>query len=63
MILIIPDKMSQEKIQQCRALGAEVIVTRTDVPPGHPLQYQTMAADIEARTPGAPLYPSALQPG
>jgi len=52
-ILIIPDKMSQEKIQQCRALGAEVIVTRTDVPPGHPLQYQTMAADIEARTPGA----------
>ena len=53
MILIIPDKMSQEKIQQCRALGAEVIVTRTDVPPGHPLQYQTMAADIEARTPGA----------
>ncbi len=53
MILIIPDKMSQEKIQQCRALGAEVIVTRTDVPPGHPLQYQTMAADIEARTTGA----------
>ncbi len=53
MILIIPDKMSREKIQQCRALGAEVIVTRTDVPPGHPLQYQTMAADIEARTTGA----------
>ena len=53
MILIIPDKMSREKIQQCWALGAEVIVTRTDVPPGHPLQYQTMAADIEARTTGA----------
>ena len=53
MILIIPDKMSREKIQHGRALGAEVIVTRTDVPPGHPLQYQTMAEDIAARTPGA----------
>ena len=44
MILVIPDKMSREKIQHGR-LGAEVIVTRTDVPPGHPLQYQTMADD------------------
>ena len=53
MILIIPDKMSEEKIQHGRALGAEVIVTRTDVPPGHPLNYQTMAKDIAERTPGA----------
>ena len=53
MILVIPDKMSREKIQHGRALGAEVIVTRTDVPPGHPLQYQTMADEIAARTPGA----------
>ena len=53
MILIIPDKMSQEKIQHGRALGAEVIVTRTDVPPGHPQHYQTMAREIAARTPGA----------
>ena len=51
MILVIPDKMSREKIQHGRALGAEVIVTRTDVPPGHPLQYQTMADEIAARTP------------
>jgi len=52
MILIIPDKMSQEKIQHGRALGAEVIVTRTDVPPGHPLNYQTMAKEIADKIPG-----------
>src|SRR6266403_4345122 len=31
VILVIPDKMSQEKISHVRALGAEVRLTRSDV--------------------------------
>ncbi len=44
--LVIPDKMSQEKIFHLKALGAEVIVTRSDVGKGHPEYYQDMAARI-----------------
>src|SRR5437588_11212517 len=36
IILVIPDKMSQEKIAHVRALGAEVRLTRSDVRRGHP---------------------------
>ena len=53
LIIVIPDKMSQEKIQHLRACGAEVIVTRSDVEPGHPLHYTDLAADIAERTEGA----------
>src|SRR2546423_11563124 len=31
LILVIPDKMSQEKISHVKALGAEVVPTRSDV--------------------------------
>jgi cystathionine beta-synthase len=40
LILILPDKMSQEKIFNLRAMGAEVILTRSDVGKGHPEYYQ-----------------------
>jgi len=53
MVIVIPDKMSQEKIQHLRAFGAEVIVTRSDVLPGHPENYQTMARRIAEETPNA----------
>lgn len=53
VIIVIPDKMSLEKIQGMRALGADVIVTRTDVEFGHPQHYQTMAERIANETPGA----------
>jgi len=36
VILVIPDKMSQEKISHVKALGAEVRLTRSDVTRGHP---------------------------
>ena len=45
--------MSREKILHCKALGAEVVITRSDVGKGHPDYYQDMAAAITARTPGA----------
>ena len=36
VVLVLPDKMSQEKIFNLRAMGAEVILTRSDVEKGHP---------------------------
>src|ERR1044072_42112 len=52
-ILVIPDKMSQEKIAHVRALGAEVRMTRSDVTRGHPEYYQDMAARLAQEIPGA----------
>lgn len=45
-ILTIPDKMSDEKIDLLRAFGAEVVVTKTDVPPDSPESYYEMAKRI-----------------
>jgi cystathionine beta-synthase len=53
VILVIPDKMSTEKIAHLRALGADIRITRSDVSPGHPDYYQDMAARITSRTPDA----------
>jgi cystathionine beta-synthase len=50
LILIIPDKMSSEKIAHARALGADIRLTRSDVAPGHPAYYQDMAARIAKET-------------
>jgi cystathionine beta-synthase len=43
LILVIPDKMSQEKILHLKALGADIRITRSDVGKGHPAYYQDMA--------------------
>jgi cystathionine beta-synthase len=50
LILVIPDKMSPEKIAHAKALGADIRLTRSDVSPGHPLYYQDMAAQIAKET-------------
>jgi cystathionine beta-synthase len=50
LILVIPDKMSQEKVFHLRAMGAEVRMTRSDVAKGHPDYYQDMAERIAAET-------------
>ena len=52
LTLVIPDKMSQEKIFHLKALGAEVVMTRSDVEKGHPDYYQDLAERI-AREQGA----------
>src|SRR5438105_9540024 len=44
--IVVPDKMSQEKIFHLKALGAEVRLTRSDVTKGHPEYYQDMAARV-----------------
>jgi cystathionine beta-synthase len=46
LVLVIPDKMSQEKIYHLRALGAEVRMTRSDVAKGHPDYYQDTAERV-----------------
>jgi cystathionine beta-synthase len=53
LILVIPDKMSQEKIFHMKAMGAEVVMTRSDVLRGHPDYYQDKAAAIAASMPNA----------
>ena len=52
VLLVIPDKMSQEKIFHVRALGAEVCITRSDVTRGHPEYYQDVAARLATEIPG-----------
>ncbi|MDH4073525.1 MAG: pyridoxal-phosphate dependent enzyme [Gammaproteobacteria bacterium] len=46
LILVLPDKMSQEKIFNLRAMGAEVVLTRSDVGRGHPEYYQDLGRRI-----------------
>ncbi len=46
LLIVVPDKMSQEKIFQLKAMGAEVVMTRSDVTKGHPECYQDLAARL-----------------
>jgi cystathionine beta-synthase len=50
LTLVIPDKMSQEKIFHLKALGAEIVLTRSDVGKGHAEYYQEMAERIARET-------------
>ena len=45
--------MSREKILHLEGLGAEIVLTRSDVPEGHPEYYQDLARKILSETPGA----------
>jgi cystathionine beta-synthase len=53
VLLVIPDKMSTEKVLHLKALGAEIRMTRSDVNKGHPEYYQDMAARLATEIPGA----------
>src|ERR671915_2162377 len=46
LLIVVPDKMSQEKIFHLRAMGAEIVLTRSDVTKGHPEYYQDLAARL-----------------
>jgi cystathionine beta-synthase len=48
LILVIPDKMSSEKIAHLRAFGCDIRLTRSDVGPDHAAHYMKMAARIAA---------------
>lgn len=47
----MPDKMSEEKIQNLRAFGAKVVVTPTAVQPEDPRSYYSVAAKLVEMTP------------
>jgi cystathionine beta-synthase len=53
LMLVIPDKMSQEKIFHLKAMGAEVVMTRSDVHKGHPEYYQDYAARLATEIPNS----------
>jgi cystathionine beta-synthase len=53
VVLVVPDKMSSEKILHLKALGAEIHTTRSDVGKGHPEYYQDYAARLAQEIPGA----------
>ncbi|MDX1664777.1 MAG: cystathionine beta-synthase [Candidatus Promineifilaceae bacterium] len=52
-IFVMPDKMSQEKIQLLRAFGARVVVTPTAVEPDDPRSYYSVAERLVEETPNA----------
>lgn len=52
-VFVMPDKMSQEKIQLLSANGARVVVTPTAVEPEDPRSYYSVAKRIVAETPNA----------
>lgn len=52
-ILVMPDKMSEDKVQLLRAYGAEVVITPTSVPPDSPESYNGVADRLAREIPGA----------
>ena len=53
VMVVVPDKMSDEKISHLRAMGAEVVLTRSDVAKGHPEYYQDVAERLASENKGA----------
>ncbi|MFZ6645120.1 pyridoxal-phosphate dependent enzyme [Undibacterium sp. TJN25] len=51
VVLVVPDKMSTEKILHLKAMGAEIHLTRSDVGKGHPEYYQDYAARLTKEIP------------
>ena len=52
-IFVLPDKMSEDKINLLRAYGAEVVITPTSVPPDSPESYNGVADRLAQRDPRA----------
>jgi cystathionine beta-synthase len=52
-VFTMPDKMSREKIDLLKALGARVVITPTAVPPDHPESYYKVAERIHRETPNS----------
>jgi|TARA_B110000196_G_scaffold317781_1_gene331646 cystathionine beta-synthase len=52
-IFVMPDKQSKEKMDILRAVGAEVVVCPTDVPPESKLSYYSVAKRLTKETPNA----------
>lgn len=53
LILVIPDKMSREKVMHLQAMGVDIRMTRSDVEKGHPEYYQDYARRLADEIPGS----------
>ncbi len=53
LIVVMPDKMSADKIRLLKAYGAEVVITPTNVPPDSPESYNGVADRLARELPGA----------
>ena len=53
VVFTVPDKMSKDKVDLLRAVGARVRVTPSSVPPGHRAHYVEVAKRIVRETPKA----------
>jgi cystathionine beta-synthase len=54
-VFVLPDKMSQEKVQLLRAYGAKVVITPTSVAPEDPQSYYSVSRRLVEETPNAVL--------
>lgn len=52
-IFVMPDKMSEDKVDLLRAYGAEVVIAPTAVPPDSPDSYNGVADRLAREIPGA----------
>ncbi len=52
-IFVLPDKMSDEKINLLKAYGAEIVITPTSVAPDSPESYNGVAERLAREIPGA----------
>ncbi len=52
-ILCVPDKISNEKLNALRAVGAEVVVCPSNVKPDDPRSYYSKAKEIHRQTPNS----------
>jgi len=60
LVIVIPDKMSSEKIRMLRAFGARVVVTPSGIPPDHSMSYYSVARRLAEEIPGA-YYPNQYE--
>jgi cystathionine beta-synthase len=51
VIIVIPDKVSKEKVAHLKQFGAEVIITSSKAPTSHPDNFKSVAAKISEENP------------
>lgn len=52
-VFVMPDKMSEDKVNLLKSYGAEVVITPTSVPPDSPESYNGVADRLAREIPGA----------
>lgn len=50
--VVVRDRSSREKLEQLRAMGAEVLIVDSTLPPEHPDSYNRITPRLAAETPG-----------